>query len=148
MQEYYLSHRGNKVRKIRADTHHAYKTIRLCLDAWMTRYNRRVAHREKLTYMHDQINERLKLIVLAEWKQYLLSRQLRKAQQATAVEAFRQSMKSKVFLSLKFFTVYTKRQAKKNEKGWNTIASATSLPAGHRYDCGSSSRSITEPRCR
>ena len=53
LQEYYLSHCGNKVRKIQADTHHAYKTIRLCLDAWMTRYNRRVAHREKLTYMHD-----------------------------------------------------------------------------------------------
>ena len=46
----------------------------------------------------------------------MLSRQLRKAQQATAGEAFRQSMKSKVFLSLKFFTVYIKRQTQRNEK--------------------------------
>ena len=84
LQEYYISHRGNKGRKILADSHHANKTMRQCLDAWMTRYNRRVAHREKLTYMHDQINERLKLIVWAEWKQYVLSKQLRKAQQATA----------------------------------------------------------------
>lgn len=111
LQRYYVNHRGNQHRKVRADTHHAYKTIRLCLEAWKVRYAQRVAHREKTNFMHEQVQERMKFYLFAEWKQYVLSRQLRKAQAVTAVEASRQSMKSKVFLSLKFFTKYVKKQS-------------------------------------
>lgn len=51
LQEYFLSHRGNKARKTQAHIHCSYKKLRLYLDAWKARYDRRVAHREKLHYM-------------------------------------------------------------------------------------------------